>query len=62
MNTPEQVEHVLSDPSIGVLRLETLDLHFALSERHPAIRDGAVDLADLRNETFVFRDSCHTGR
>lgn len=45
----------LPEDKLGIIPLEKKQVMIAISERHPAVKDGRVNLADLKNETFFFR-------
>ena len=62
MMAPEQVCHMMSNLDIGLMELETLHLHIGVPTGHEAIRDGVVALEDLKEETFLFKESCHVKR
>lgn len=62
MMTPEQVSHMESNPELGIIILESLHLNIGVPNGHPAICDGEVSLAKLKDEIFLFKESCHVKR
>lgn len=62
MMTTDQVSHMEANPELGLIIMETLHLNIGVPSEHPAICDGKVSLADLKNEVFLFKESCHVKR
>lgn len=49
------LSNILPEDKLGIIPLEKKNIMIAVSEHHPAIKDGKVNLADLTNEKFFFR-------
>lgn len=62
MMTSEQISHMETSPEIGLIILETLHLNIGVPENHPAICNGQVSLGLLKDEVFLFKESCHVKR
>ena len=59
MMTPEQVCHMAGNPEVGLIELKTLHLHIGVPYDHKAIHNGMIALEGLKDETFLFKESCH---